>query len=85
VIFQWLPHNILHIAKHGVEPLKAEEVVLGASPPYPEESDDEKLRVWGQTLAGRYLQVIYVELEDDEVVLEALDLYDRLAFEAGRA
>ena len=84
LIFRWNESNERHIAKHGVEPEEAEEVVKSARPPFPEKRPDGKYRVWGQTQAGRYLQVIYVHDEDDpdgvesgaNVAIEDLSLVD---------
>jgi uncharacterized protein len=58
--FRWNGWNIDHIARHGVSPVEAEEVVLGAVPPYPSYEGDEKYQVRGQTQDGRFLQVVYV-------------------------
>src|SRR4051794_1033678 len=84
-IFQWDDKNVLHIADHNVEPNEAQYVVDHARPPYPEEGRDEKLIVRGQTEQGRYLQVAFVYLEDEEVDVEQLTLPDRIAFEEGES
>jgi uncharacterized DUF497 family protein len=83
MIFQWNDWNRDHITKHAVKPLEAEHVVNHARAPFPREIDDEKHMVWGQTDRGRYLQVIFVYLSDEEVDFESLSLSDRLRFEAG--
>lgn len=48
------------IARHGVVPIEAEYVVENPARGFPRREGDGKYRVWGQTAAGRYLQVIYV-------------------------
>lgn len=83
MIFQWQPWNVAHLRKHDVTPAEAKHVVLLARPPYPQEIGDDKIVVWGQTAEGRYLQVIYVELAEEEVDVVLLDLVERLAFDEG--
>jgi hypothetical protein len=80
-VFIWNEWNVAHIATHGVLPQEAEEVLRGASPPWPRNQGDGKFLVWGQTAAGRHLQVIFVLLEDEDVDWEALDLEDLAAME----
>jgi len=79
-IFCWNDWNVEHIAVHGVAPEEAEEIVRGARPPYPRDQGDEKYLVWGQTSAGRYLQVIYIIPDDEDVDVDALDAAALLAF-----
>jgi uncharacterized DUF497 family protein len=59
--FRWNEWNVSHVAEHGVTPTEAEEVVRGARPPYPEHRGDGKWWVPGRTLAGRFVQVVFVE------------------------
>lgn len=75
--FRWNDWNRDHIGEHGVLAQEAAFVVNGAHTPWPEYIGDGKWRVWGQTAAGRYLQVIYV-LDPDETVyvIHARDLTD---------
>jgi len=84
IIFQWDDCNVFHIGEHGVTPDEAKYVIDHARSPYPEERPEEKLLVWGQTEAGRYLQVVFVYLEDDEVDVEALTTAERLEFQEGK-
>jgi hypothetical protein len=84
-IFQWNDWNRDHIDEHGVLPEEAEDVVRGAKAPYPEDAGEGKLLVWGQGPEGRYLQVIFRLLEDEEVEADLLSLAERLAFSEGRA
>ena len=51
-----------HIYDHGVTEHEVEEVLLRPGADYPAKRDS-RLKM-GQTLAGRYLQVIYVPDED---------------------
>ena len=58
--FRWNEWNIEHVGKHGVTPSEAEYVVRRARMPYPKNIEDEKRMVKGQTIQGRYLQVVYI-------------------------
>lgn len=64
MIFRWNDWNVQHIARHGVTPEEAEDVVRAASPPYPEYRGDGKWIVIGQSRVGLYLQVIFIEDND---------------------
>ena len=85
MIFSWDDWNIDHIAEHNVTRREAEYVVTHADPPFPSESNDGKLVVWGQTRDGRYLQVIFVYRSDAEIEYESLTLEDLLKLEDGAA
>jgi uncharacterized DUF497 family protein len=76
VIFAWDDTNREHIAKHGVTPTEAQYVVENATAPFPQGLGDGKRRVWGATLAGRMLQVIYVLKEQGDVPYESVDPMD---------
>ena len=58
--FRWNEWNVEHIARHGVRPDEAEEVVVDARTPYPLERPDDKWLAWGPTRGGRILQVVFV-------------------------
>jgi len=76
--FRWNEWNVEHIAEHGVEPGAAERIVNFASPPFPEKIGGGKYRACGQTLDGRYLQVIYIFSPPGIVyVIHAMPLSDR--------
>ena len=79
--FLWDERNEAHIGKHGIMPDEAEHVVRRAKRPYPKQSSSVKWLVKGRTVAGRLIQVIYVEREDDEIGVERLSFEQRLAFE----
>jgi uncharacterized DUF497 family protein len=83
MIFAWDDVNREHLAKHNVPPEDAEDIVANAQSPYPMEVGDEKLVVWGQTIYGRYLQVIYVLKPPHEVEYEHLCVEDWLEVESG--
>ena len=83
MIFQWDTKNTDHIARHGVEPREAEQIVTRAMPPFPKEGGDDKLVVWGGTEGGRYLQVIFVPKDPEEVAAESLTVEDRAALSDG--
>jgi hypothetical protein len=76
VIFAWDETNCDHIAEHGVTPAEAQFVVESARSPFPQDVGDGKRRVWGATAAGRWLQVIYVLKNQDEVAFESVDPLD---------
>jgi hypothetical protein len=76
VIFAWDETNRGHIAGHGVTPTEAMDVVENAESPFPQELGDGKRRVWGPTLDGRMLQVIYVLKKQDDVAFDAVDPLD---------
>jgi uncharacterized DUF497 family protein len=67
VEFRWNDWNIEHIARHGIDPDEAEQVVSQARAPYPMGRSDAKYLVWGPGRADRLLQVVFV-LDDDETV-----------------
>jgi hypothetical protein len=58
--FRWNEWNEDHIALHGVAYDEAEQVVEQPARGFPRYDGARKYRVWGQTMAGRYLQVIYI-------------------------
>jgi len=62
--FRWNQWNIEHLARHGVDPEEAEEVVTASKRPYPRWIGENKLLVWGPGRGGRLLQVIFV-VDDD--------------------
>ena len=74
--------NREHIARHGVSPEEAEEVVRTAEEPFPATVEEEKFAVWGATGAGRYLQVIFVLKTPDDVSYASLAVEDWMAVEA---
>ena len=65
--FRWNEWNCEHVARHGVSPEEAQDVIRGARTPYPRKIEDDKWLVWGRGRGGRFLQVIFV-LHDDEVI-----------------
>jgi uncharacterized DUF497 family protein len=83
VIFSWDEWNTGHIAVHGVTRAEAEYVVRNAANPFPRQTGDGKHLVWGQTNEGRYLQVIFVYRESDELEFESLTLDQWITISAG--
>ena len=76
--FRWNRWNEEHVGTHDVAPEEAEEVVLGAQPPFPLVEGDDKYLVWGPTGAGRLLQVVFVIDPDDAVfVIHARPLTEK--------
>jgi uncharacterized DUF497 family protein len=82
-LFSWNDWNVGHIASHGVLPEEAEEIVRGVRPPFPRDAGEEKYLVWGQTSAGRYLQVIYILPDDEDVDVDGFEAAELLAFMDG--
>jgi len=75
--FRWNDWNQDHIAQHGVTPEEAAYVVEHAARGFPRYDGDGKYRAWGQTVAGRYLQVIYIFSPPGVVyVIHSRDLTD---------
>ena len=75
--FRWIEWNILKVLRHGVTPEESEQVVAGATNPYPMHREDEKFLVWGPTAGGRLLQVVFLLDEHDMVfVIHARPLTD---------
>ena len=64
--FRWTEWNVEHLARHGVDPEAAEDVVLGARRRYPRRIGEDKWLVWGADGSGRLLQV-FVLGEDGSV------------------
>jgi uncharacterized DUF497 family protein len=83
MVFSWDDVNRDYIARHGVSPEEAEDVVLGAVEPFPQSIEDDKFIVWGTTGSGRHLQVIYVLKTPGEVSYETLTVEDWMDIEAG--
>jgi len=83
MVFSWDDVNRDHIARHGVNPEEAEQVVRAAEKPFPQTIEDDKFVVWGKTESGRHLQVIYVLKTPDEVAYESLAVEDWMGVEAG--
>ena len=83
MIFQWDDKNVEHIARHHVTPTEAEPIVTRAAPPFPKEGEDDKQVVWGRTANGRYLQVIFVFKDPQDVAAGSLTLVDRTAISEG--
>jgi uncharacterized DUF497 family protein len=84
VIFSWDDLNRDHIARHGVSPDEAENVVHGAENPFPQAIADDKWLVWGATESGRHLQVIYVVKMPSDVSYESLAVEDWISLESGK-
>ena len=83
MIFQWDDKNIDHIARHRVTLTEAEQIVTRAVPPFPREAEDDKHVVWGRTVNGRYLQVIFVFKDPEDVAAGSVTLVDRTAISEG--
>ena len=75
--FQWDEQNEEHLLKqHGVTPEEAEEVFYTA--PYFRRGREGSRYVYGQTEAGRYLFVVYLDFEGGTVrIISARDMTPR--------
>ncbi len=78
MLLLWDDWNIDHIAKHGVVPEEAQEVVASAKRPFPKDQGNGKFLVRGRTAQGRFLQVIFVYRSIESVDLGVLELHERL-------
>jgi uncharacterized DUF497 family protein len=76
--FRWDEWNEGHIGKHNVSKGEAEYVGQHGNPPFPQEIGRGKFLVRGKTAAGRYLQVIYVVRNDEEIDYDGLSLADMI-------
>jgi uncharacterized DUF497 family protein len=76
--FRWNEWNEEHIGEHGVSKAEAEYVARYGGPPFPKEIGQRKFLVRGKTAEGRFLQVIYVVGNDEEIDYESLTLSDIL-------
>jgi uncharacterized DUF497 family protein len=75
VKFRWNEWNVDHLARHGVSPEEAEQVVRGGQPLY---RGDGKYLVQGRGSGGRWLQVIYVfDDNGDLYVIHSRPMTDR--------
>ena len=79
-VFAWNDWNIGHIAAHGVVPAEAEYVVRRERRPFPEPVGGGKWYVAGKTAEGRWLQVVYVLLDPENVQPDSLSVADMIAF-----
>ena len=83
--FRWDSWNLNHISEHRVKPSEAQYVVEQARAPFPKAAGNEKWLVWGQTLEGRFLQVIYVFDSDEDYDYESMTWQDMLELSADNA
>jgi uncharacterized protein len=77
VRFRWDSGNVLHIARHGVTPQEAEDVLLDDETIHVP-SHSGRLSAYGLTTAGRALRVIYDQQHDGIRVTTAYQIRRRL-------
>lgn len=65
--FRWIVWNIRKVEQHGLTTADVEHVVENAKRPYPASLGDDKWLVCGATLAGRWIQAIYLIDEDGAI------------------
>jgi uncharacterized DUF497 family protein len=67
-VFDWDDANVLHLARHGIDPSEAEDVVAGPSVAQRgSQRHAERYRVLGRTTGGRYLVILYDMLPDGRI------------------
>jgi len=73
IAFDWDSANIAHVARHGVAPAEAEQVISGAALPLTrqEREGEERYTELGQTLQGRLLIVVWAWRRDKIRVITA--------------
>ena len=77
--FRWNEWNLQHATRHGVSVEEIESLIEAARPPFPEYRGDGKWLVQGRGRGGRYVQAIYLLMDDDGpfFVLHARTLNDQ--------
>jgi uncharacterized DUF497 family protein len=63
--FRWDFNTIEHIANHSVNPDEVEEVAFDDDP-YVRKGRQDRRYLYGQTIGGRYLFVVYILLPKKE-------------------
>ncbi len=72
--FKWDEDNIEHILNHGVTPEEIEEIAFEGVP-YIRKGREGKRYLYGKTIGGRYLFVVYMFVGKGEVrVITARDM-----------
>lgn len=83
IVFAWNVTNVGHIGKHDVDIDEAELVIRDAEPPFPMKVEDDKLLVWGKTASGRWLQVVFVFVEDEQIDFDEFNLQELVEIDDG--
>jgi len=72
--FRWYEGNLDHISNHGVTPEEIEEVAFEGTP-YIRKGKGGKRYLYGKTIGGRYLFVVYLPVGRGKVrVITARDM-----------
>jgi hypothetical protein len=75
--FRWDVNTIEHIANHSVRPDEVEEVAF-EDDPHVRKGRQNRRYLYGQTIGGRYLFVVYVLLSKNEAkVITARDMDEK--------
>jgi uncharacterized DUF497 family protein len=82
-LFSWNAANVRHIGKHGVKVFEAEYALRNPGRGFPRKIGDGKWIVKGLTEAGRFLQVIFIYPEDDEIDVDSLSMADLIDYSEG--
>jgi hypothetical protein len=76
--FRWIEWNRDKVAKQGVSPAEAEQVVRSARRPYPRQNGKDKWLVVGRGHADRVVEVVYLVDPDDTLfIIHAMPLTTR--------
>ena len=76
--FRWIEWNREKVARHGVSPAEAEQVVRGARRPYPRQNGKGKWLVIGRGRGNRVVEVVYLVDPDDTLfIIHAMPLTTR--------
>lgn len=78
-MFDWDEANVSHIARHGVLPHEAEEVILShpLDISYVTRNGEERIEQLGETLSGRILSVVSTMRGEKIRVITAIPLRSR--------
>jgi hypothetical protein len=84
-VYSWNDWNTDHIGQHQVLPAEARYVIEHARRSYPQYCGKEKWRVRGKTALGRWLQVVFIYPDDEDIDPDSLAPADLLAYSNGQA
>lgn len=68
--------NVQHMAEHGVSCEEAEEVLFNGDSETTTSRSTGEMITFGETLAGRYLAVVWEHIDDNPLTLRPITAYD---------
>jgi len=74
--FKWDEDTIDHIANHGISPEEIEEVAF-QNLPYIRKGRQGRRYLYGRTIGGRYLFIVYILHEGQARVITSRDMDDK--------